>query len=139
MIDPIADMLTRIRNASIIKKSEVVLPMSKVKFSIANILQKEGFVSKVEIIPGGKDLKKNKAAKFDQIRIVLKYEKDGQPKISSLKRISKPGRKVYVDKDNIGKVLNGLGFSVISTSRGMMTGRQARKEQVGGEFICEIY
>ncbi len=139
MIDPIADMLTRIRNASIIKKTEVVLPMSKVKFNIAKILEKEGFVSKVEIIPGGKDLQKNKAAKFDQIKIVLKYDKDGQSKISFLKKISKPGRRVYVNKDNIGQVLNGLGFSIISTSKGMMTGRQARKEQIGGEFICEIY
>ncbi len=139
MIDPIADMLTRIRNASLVKKAEIVLPMSKVKFNVAKILEKEGFVSSVNIVEGGKDLQKNKASKFDQIRIVLRYEKDGQPRISSLKRISKPGRRVYVDRDNIPDVLNGLGFCIISTSKGIMTGREARKNGVGGEFICEIY
>lgn len=139
MIDPIADMLTRIRNASLVKKGEIVLPMSKVKFNIAKILEKEGFVSSVNIVEGGKDLQKNKSAKFDQIKIVLKYEKDGQPRISLLKRISKPGRRVYIDKENIPHVLNGLGISIISTSKGIMTGREARKIGVGGEFICEIY
>ena len=139
MIDPIADMLTRIRNASLVKKSDIVLPMSKVKLNIAKILEKEGFVSKVLVIPGGQELKKNKTSKFDQIQIILKYEKDGQPKISSLKRISKPGCRVYADKDNILKVLNGLGISIISTSKGIMTGREARREKIGGEFICEIY
>jgi len=139
MIDPIADMLTRIRNASLVKKAEIVLPMSKVKFNIAKILEKEGFVSSVNIVEGGKELQKNKTSKFDQIKIVLKYEKDGQPRISLLKRISKPGRRVYVDRENIPNVLNGLGISIISTSKGIMTGREARKVGVGGEFICEIY
>ncbi len=139
MIDPIADMLTRIRNASLVKKADVILPMSKVKFNIAQILEKEGFISSVVVIPGGKELKKNKTSKFDQIRLVLKYDKDGNSRVSSLKRISKPGRRVYVDRANINQVLNGFGISIISTSKGIMTGKQARRENVGGEFICEIY
>lgn len=139
MIDPIADMLTRIRNASLVKKEEVVLPMSKVKFNIAKILEKEGFVSSVSIVSGGEDLKKNKASKFDQIKIVLKYGEDGQPKVTLLKRVSKPGRRIYVDKDSINRVLNGFGISIISTSKGIMTGREAQRQKIGGELICEIY
>ncbi len=139
MIDPIADMLTRIRNASLVKKSEILLPMSKVKFNVAKILEKEGFVSSVSIVEADKSLQKNKTAKFDQIKIVLKYNKDGQSRISSLKRISKPGRRVYIGKDEIQKVLNGFGVSIISTSSGMMTGKEARSKKIGGEFICEIY
>ena len=139
MIDPIADMLTRIRNASLVKKEEVVLPMSKLKFNIAKILEKEGFVSKTSIIPGGKDLKKNKASKFDQIKIILKYGENDKPRLTSLKRISKPGRRIYVDKDSIGQVLNGFGISIISTSKGIMTGKEAQRQKIGGEFICEIY
>jgi small subunit ribosomal protein S8 len=139
MTDPIADMLTRIRNASLVKKDHIILPMSKVKFNIAKILEKEGFISKAEVIPGGKELKKNKTSKFDQIKIDLSYRNDGRPRISSLKRISKPGCRVYVDKDNIKKVLNGIGISIISTSSGIMTGREARKKNIGGELICEIY
>lgn len=139
MIDPIADMLTRIRNASLVKKGEVFLPLSKIKLNIAKILEREGFVSKVSLVSGGDDLKKNQSAKFDQIRIVLRYDDQGQPRISSLKRISKPGRRVYADKDGLGQVLNGLGLSIISTSKGLMTNREARKEKIGGEVICEIY
>lgn len=139
MIDPIADMLTRIRNASLVKKSEILLPMSKLKFNIAKILEKEDFVTSVSIVEADKGLQKNKSAKFDQIKIVLKYNKDGQARISSLKRISKPGRRVYVGKDEIHKVLNGFGISIISTSSGIMTGKEARAKKIGGEFICEIY
>jgi small subunit ribosomal protein S8 len=139
MIDPIADMLTRIRNASLVKKDELFLPMSKVKFNIAKILEREGFISGALVISGGEELKKNKTSKFDQIKIVLKYDQDGQPKIKSLKRISKPGRRVYVTRDEIKKVLNGLGMSIISTSKGLMTDREARKNNTGGELICEIY
>jgi small subunit ribosomal protein S8 len=139
MIDPIADMLTRIRNASLVKKEEVFLPMSKIKLNIAKILEKEGFVSSVNIVSAGQDLQKNKTSKFDQIRIVLKYDNNGQPRVSLLKRISKPGRRIYVDKDSIGRVLNGFGISIISTSKGIMTGREAQKQKIGGEFICEIY
>jgi len=139
MIDPIADMLTRIRNASLVKKSEILLPMSKVKFNVAKILEKEGFVSSVSILEADKSLQKNKTAKFDQIKIVLRYDKAGQPRITSLKRISKPGRRVYIGKDEISKVLNGFGIAIISTSSGMMTGKEARNKKIGGEFVCEIY
>ena len=139
MIDPIADMLTRIRNASIIRKSEIILPMSKIKLSIAKILENEGFIKKIEVIKGGHELQKNKTSKFDQIRLVLEYTKDGQSKISSLKRISKPGRRVYVDKEQIPIVLNGFGLAIISTSKGIMTSMDAKKNKIGGELICEIY
>ncbi len=139
MIDPIADMLTRIRNASLIKKKSLVLPMSKIKFNIAKILQENSFVSSVSVVPGGQELQKNKTSKFDQIKIDLKYDQNGKPRISSLKRISKPGRRVYVSKDEIQRVLSGLGISIISTSRGIMTGKEARDKNLGGEYICEIY
>lgn len=139
MIDPIADMLTRIRNASLVKKSEIILPMSKVKLNVAKILEQERFVNSVSIVEADKSLQKNKAAKFDQIKIILKYDRDGKPKVSLLKKISKPGRRVYVGKDEIKKVLNGFGISIISTSSGIMTGKEARKRNIGGELICEIY
>jgi small subunit ribosomal protein S8 len=139
MIDPIADMLTRIRNASLVKKKDLILPMSKIKFNVAKILEKEGYVSSVTIISTGQDLQKNKTSKFDQIKINLKYNEDGSPRIKSLTRISKPGRRVYVGKDDIPRVLNNFGISVLSTSSGIMTGRDARKNKVGGELICEIY
>ena len=139
MIDPIADMLTRIRNASIIRKAEVVLPMSKIKFNMAKILEKEGYIAKAEIIPGGQELQKNKSSKFDQIRLVLKYDSEGKSVVSSLKRISKPGRRVYVGKDELPKVLNGLGVAIISTSNGILTDREARLQRVGGEVLAYVW
>jgi small subunit ribosomal protein S8 len=139
MIDPIADMLTRIRNASLLGKDELFLPMSKIKLNIAKILEREGFISKVLTISGGEDLKKNQASKFDQIKIVLKYDQYGESKIKSLKRISKPGRRVYLAKNDIKRVLNGLGMAIISTPKGLMTDKEARKNNTGGEIICEIY
>lgn len=139
MIDPIADMLSRIRNASAVKKTEVVLPMSKIKFNIAQILAREGFINKAEVFKAGDDLKKNKASKFDQIKLTLKYNQDGKSRINSLKRVSKPGRRVYIDKDNIPTVLNGFGLAIISTSSGLMTNIEAKRKKIGGEFICEIY
>lgn len=143
MTDPIADMLTRIRNASMVKKSEVVLPMSKLKFEIAKILEKGSWIKKAEIIKAGSDIqeniKKNKAAAFDQIKLTLKYDENGRPVISSLKRISKPGRRVYVDKDHLPRVLNNLGIAIISTSTGLMINKEAGKAKIGGEVLCEIY
>ncbi len=137
MTDPIADMLTRIRNASAVGKYEVVLPMSKIKYEIAKILEKEGWVQKVEVVKSNNA--KNKTASFDQLKIVLKYKKNGKPFITSLKRISRPGLRQYVGKDEIPKVLNNFGISIISTSKGLMTGKQAKIEGIGGEIICEIY
>ncbi|NCD00946.1 30S ribosomal protein S8 [bacterium] len=137
MTDPIADMLTRIRNASAVNKAEVVLPMSKIKYNIAKILEREAWIKKAEIIKGGEKGSKNN--NFDQLKIVLKYKKNGKPFISSLKKVSKPGLKVYVKKDEIHKVLNGFGLAIISTSNGLMTDSEARKASVGGELICQIY
>jgi small subunit ribosomal protein S8 len=138
MTDPIADMLTRIRNASMVKKAEIVLPLSKLKLEIAKILEKEGCVSKIEVIPGDNETK-NKSATFDRLRVVLKYNEERQSRISSLKRISKPGARVYVGKDDLPRVLNNIGMAIISTPKGLMTNREARKSQLGGEVICEIY
>ena len=133
MTDPISDMLTRIRNASAVKKPEIVLPYSKMKMGIAQILEDLDYVKKVEKIEKGDNNNKH-----DQIRIVLKYL-GKEPAISNLKRISKPGRRIYVTKDKLPNVLNNLGIAIISTPQGLMTNKDARKKNLGGELICEIY
>ena len=132
MTDPIADMLTRIRNAYMVRKADVLVPHSKIKFAVAQILQKEKYISKVEEVDAIDD------NKFKMIRIKLKYN-DKKSAITSIKRISKVGRRVYVDKQNLPKVLNRLGVAVMSTSQGIMTNKQAKKLGVGGEIICEVY
>ncbi|MFA6194219.1 MAG: 30S ribosomal protein S8 [Patescibacteria group bacterium] len=136
MMDPIADMFTRIRNASAVKKSEIVLPLSKLKLEIAKILETEGWVKKAEIIAGGLNGRHNN---FDQLQIQLKYHKNGKPQISSIKRISRPGLRIYVSKDEIPTVLNNFGIAIISTSAGLMTNKQAKKDHIGGEVLGEIY
>ncbi len=136
MMDPIADMFTRIRNASVVKKAEILLPMSKLKFEIAKILETEGWVKKAEVVPGGLEGKHNG---FDELRIQLKYRKNGKPQITSIQRVSTPGLKIYVSKAEIPTVLNNFGTAIISTSRGMMTGKEAKKQQIGGEVIGEIF
>ncbi|MDD4332725.1 MAG: 30S ribosomal protein S8 [Patescibacteria group bacterium] len=137
MIDPIADMLTRIRNANAVRKSEVVLPMSKIKYELAKILEKEGWIIKAEIIKG--EGSKNKSSVFDSLKIVLKYKKSGRPAITALKRISKPGLRIYAKKNELPKVLNNLGIAIISTPQGLMTNKEAKIRGVGGEVFCEIY
>jgi len=137
MTDPIADMLTRIRNASAVGKETVVLPMSKIKYGIAQILEREGHIAKVEVVKTKS--KKNGSAVFDELKIILKYKKDNRPAITSLKRISKPGRRVYASKEKLPRVLNNLGLAIISTSRGLLTNKEAAKAGIGGEIICEIY
>ena len=137
MTDPIADMLTRIRNASAVKQYEVVLPMSKIKYEIAQILKREGWVNDVQVIKASG--LKNKAAKFDQLKIMLKYKKSGRPAVSNIKRISKPGLRIYVGKDELPKVLNNLGIAIISTPQGLMTNKEAKNAGLGGEVICEVY
>ncbi|MBU0707824.1 30S ribosomal protein S8 [Patescibacteria group bacterium] len=127
--DPIADMLTQIRNVLLINRSELIIPFSKLKYSIAKILVKEGYLKAAEEIS-------DKPAK---LRIVLKYTDEKKPSITSIKRVSKPGRRVYANWDKLPWVLNNYGISVISTSHGMMTNRDARKKKVGGEIICEVY
>jgi len=138
MTDPIADMFTRIRNAAAIKKYEVVLPMSKIKYEIAKILEKEGWVQKVEIVKAVVDEDSSKTS-FDTLKIILKYKKSGKSAITSIKRVSRPGLKIYAKNDNLPKVLNNLGIAIISTSSGLMTNRGAKKKGVGGEVICKIY
>lgn len=126
--DPISDMLTRIRNASAVKKAEVVLPYSNVKFAIAKILMETSYIESAD----------KEDAEKGQIRIKLKYN-EKQPAIKLIKRISKPGRRVYRGKDDLPRVLNGIGIAIISTSCGIMTDKEARKRKLGGEVICEVY
>lgn len=129
--DPIADMLTRIRNASAVSKTEVVLPYSKLKEKIAEILKTEGFINGVEVVPAVKGVN------YQQLKLSLRY-KNGNAMIQSIKRVSKPGNRVYLSKDRLPVVLNNLGVAIISTSRGLMTNKQAKKEGLGGEILCEI-
>ncbi|MBI3291098.1 30S ribosomal protein S8 [Candidatus Falkowbacteria bacterium] len=133
MTDPISDMLTRIRNAQAVKKPEVVLPFSKVKMEIARILKDLDYVKKAEKLD-----KNHSGVNHDQIRIVLKYL-GKEPAITSLKRISKPGRRIYSRSNDLPKVLNNLGIAIISTPQGLMTNKEAGKKNLGGEVICEIY
>ncbi|MCK5415958.1 30S ribosomal protein S8 [Candidatus Parcubacteria bacterium] len=137
MTDPIADMLTRIRNASAINKIDVVLPMSKTKHAIAKILKKEGWIEDVQILKV--DSKKNKTNAFDELKLILKYEENKKSVFKSIKRVSKPGLRIYSTKDRLPRVLNNLGIAIISTSSGMMTNKEARRKGLGGEVICEIY
>ena len=111
--------------------------MSKMKYEIAQILKKENWVNDVSVINATSH--KNKAARFDQIKIVLKYKKSGRPAIANIKRISKPGLRIYVGKDELPRVLNNLGMAIISTSKGLMTNKEAKQTGLGGEVICEIY
>jgi small subunit ribosomal protein S8 len=138
MTDPIGDMLTRIRNAAASGKGELIMPASKIKIAIAKILEKENWIQKFEII--GAETAKGKVNKaFQELKIVLKYKKSGRPAISSIQRASKPGLRVYAGKDSMPSVLNGLGTAIISTSQGLMTGKEARKQKIGGEVVCEVY
>ncbi|BAF58514.1 MAG: 30S ribosomal protein S8 [Pelotomaculum sp.] len=130
MTDPIADFLTRIRNANTVYHEKVEAPASKVKKAIANILKDEGFVKDCEFIDDGKQ---------GIIRIYLKYGPNKERVITGLKRISKPGLRVYARKDQVPKVLGGLGIAIISTSKGIMTDKKARKEGLGGEVICYVW
>ena len=131
MSDPIADMLTRIRNANAAKHDTVDVPASKMKLAIAKILLDEGYIAKYDIIEDGS---------FKTIHITLKYGADKNDKIiSGIKRISKPGLRVYANKEELPKVLGGLGIAIISTSRGIMTDKEARKLGIGGEVIAFVW
>ncbi|ANZ57936.1 30S ribosomal protein S8 [Fructilactobacillus lindneri] len=130
MTDPIADFLTRIRNANMARHNSVDVPASKMKRNIAEILKREGFVSRVEYIEDDKQ---------GVIRVYLKYGKNDQRVISGLKRISKPGLRSYVKSDDVPKVLNGLGIAIISTSNGVITDKEARDKQVGGEVLAYVW
>ncbi|HLD30598.1 MAG TPA: 30S ribosomal protein S8 [Patescibacteria group bacterium] len=128
MMDPISDMLTRIRNAVMANKSDVIIPSSRIKFAIAEILKREKFVSSVEFLEAE-----------NKFKVSLKYNAEGMPIIRNLKRISTPGRRVYAPKDKLPRVLGGSGISIISTSQGLMTEKEARQAGVGGEILCEIF
>lgn len=133
--DPIADMLTRIRNAVIAGHSTVALPNSKVKVSIAKILKEEGYISGYEVVDGQTPVHKI-------LRIRLKYvgeRRERRPVITGLERISRPGRRVYSGKKEIPWVLSGLGIAIISTPKGVMTGQRARQLGVGGEVLCQVW
>ena len=129
MNDPVSDMLTRIRNASMVRAKDVAMPMSKLKFAIAKLLESEGFVAGVETFAEGAR---------PMLRISLAY-RDGEPAISSITRLSKPSRRLYVKADDLGRVRSGFGCAIISTPNGLMTNREARKRRLGGELICEVY
>lgn len=131
MTDPIADMLTRIRNAIRARHTQVeIRPVSKMKTGIAHILKREGFIEDYRVEGEGKDAR---------ILITLKYTSEGQPLISDLQRISKPGRRVYVGKDEVPWVKNGLGIAILSTSRGLLTDREARRLGTGGELLLYVW
>lgn len=131
LTDPIADMLTRIRNAVLARHDRVVIPGSKLKRTIADVLKSEGYVADVAADTEDSGL--------EVLSITLKYGKDKAPAIEGMERVSKPGRRVYVRAQDIPKVRSGLGIAVLSTSRGIMSDRQARKVGVGGELLCQIW
>lgn len=129
LTDPIADMLTRIRNANMARHDVVAVPFSKIKESIANILKNEGYISEYEI--------KEDGAKKDIVVTLKRY--NGEAVIKGLKRISKPGRRVYSEVQNLPKVLGGLGIAIVSTPKGVLTDKECRKQSVGGEVLCYVW
>ena len=136
--DPITDMLNRIRNAQAVNHQTVDVPFSKLKFEIAKLLEKYKFIGKIEKkawkIKGSKPIKTG-----GMIEITLKYYENKLPVISGLKRVSRPGQRIYIPTQNIKKVRGGYGINIVSTSKGLMVGAEARKQKVGGEVLCEIW
>jgi small subunit ribosomal protein S8 len=128
--DPIADLLTRIRNAANVSLPAVELPGSKLKLAIVKLLQEEGYIRSYEVAKDG-----NRT----YIRILLKYDADGRSTIRSIQRISRPGLRKYFKVDNLPKVLSGAGIAIVSTSKGLLTDREARKQRIGGELLCSVY
>jgi len=130
MTDPIADMLTRIRNAQMAGLERIEMPASKLKAAIAEILKKEGYIVNARTF-------RQRGKPY--LRLTLRYDDEGRPAIREIVRVSKPGRRVYVGADELPRVKNGLGIAIISTSKGIMTDRQARKLRVGGEVLCTVF
>lgn len=128
--DPIADMLTRIRNANIVSHAEVEMPSSKLKVELAKLLKEEGYISNYAV---------KEAGKFKVLNIELKYDEKSKPVISNLKRVSKPGLRSYCKSKNLPQVLGGMGIAIVSTSKGLFTDRKARKENIGGEILCYVW
>lgn len=127
--DPISDMLTRIRNALAARKTELVMPYSKFKHSLANVLLSEGFISGVNELPG----------RIKMLQLNLKYDGAGSPVITGIKRVSTPGQRIYLPVTKIPRTNGGFGVTVVSTSRGLLTDKQARKDKVGGEVVCQVW
>lgn len=127
--DPISDMLTRIRNASMARKTEVLVPLSKIKFEIAKLLKHEDYIVSMEEVKQGN---------MPNIKIILKYD-SSKPAITHIQRVSTPGRRVYVKKEAVPTILNGLGMAILSTPQGLMTNKQAKRAGVGGELMCEVW
>lgn len=130
MTDPIADMLTRIRNANQMRYDSVKLPSSKTKVEVARILKEEGYIRGYEV---------EEVGKFKELKVHLKYGRDNERVITGIQRTSKPGLRVYAQKNELPRVLSGLGIAIVSTSKGMMTDREARKQQIGGEVIAYVW
>ena len=137
MTDPIADMLTRIRNGLSAQHDDIQLPASKIKIKIAEILKTEGFINDFSIVdvPQVRNTSKN----FKNLQMNLRYDQSSQPVVRGLQRISKPSRRQYVGRDDIPRVRNGLGIAILTTSKGVMTDKQARTEGIGGEVLCFVW
>ena len=132
MTDPIADMLTRIRNGIQSRHDRVEMPSSKLKVEVAKILKSEGFISNYKVV---QEDGKPQAS----LRVYLKYSEDGEPVIHGIERISRPGRRVYRNKQEIPRVLGGLGLAIVSTSKGVLSGQEAARQGVGGEVLCQVW
>jgi len=130
MSDPLADMLTRIRNAGMVRFEKVDMPLSNLKIGVAKVLKDEGYIRDFHIL---------KDSVQGTIRLDLKYGSEGEKVISGLRRVSKPGRRIYIKADNIYSVMSGLGIAVLSTSRGIITDREARRQRLGGEVLLEVW
>jgi small subunit ribosomal protein S8 len=130
MTDPIADMLTRIRNATMARHDRVEMPHSKLKEHVAGVMKLEGYLD---------DVRAGESEEPKMLTLVLRYGRDRQSAIDGLRRVSTPGRRVYVRHDRIQRVCSGMGISILSTSRGVMTDREARRQRVGGELLCEVW
>jgi small subunit ribosomal protein S8 len=130
MTDPIADMLTRIRNGITSRHERIELPSSKLKVEVARILKNEGFITNFKVVEEGPQ---------PTLRVYLRYSHDGEPVIHGIERISRPGRRVYRAKDEIPRVLGGLGLAIVSTSQGVLSGADAAKKGVGGEVLCQVW
>ena len=125
--DPIADMLTRIRNAQAVRKATVTFPFSRINQTIITLLKEHGFIQDIQV------------DEFVSIKALLAYDKNKKPKIQHIKRISKPGRRIYASNDKLPRVLNDYGIAILSTNQGLLTNKQARERKIGGEIICEVY
>ena len=132
MTDPVADMLTRIRNANVAFHDDVVMPSSKLKVELAKILEKEGYIT-------GSSVEDDSSTPAPRLRITMKYTPDRKRTISGIRRVSKPGLRVYTPADRLPRVLGGMGIAILSTNQGLMTDREARERHVGGEVLCQVW